>query len=204
MLGFMPRSLRLLLLVATIAAAGAAAFLAGRALAPPPERVATVLDNPQDVSDLVLTNVTDDRRVVLGDLVAQADWTLVFFGFVDCPDVCPLTMARLAETYRTLGEPDDLQIVMVTVDPERDTGERLANYVRGFHPAFLGLGGSSQDVAAAARRFFVGYSGNGVDIIHTEAVGLVDDRGRLRAVYGSSKVGGIGDDLVDLLAGSRL
>jgi len=204
MLGLMPKAVRLLLLVATLVAAGAAAFLAGRALAPPPERIATVLDNPQDVSDLALTNVTDDRRVVLGDLVAQSDWTLVFFGFVDCPDVCPLTMARLAETYRTLGEPSDLQVVMITVDPERDTGARLANYVRGFHPAFVGLGGSSQDVAAAARRFFVGYSGSGVDIVHTEAVGLVDARGRLRAVYGSSKVGGIGDDLVDLLAGSRL
>lgn len=204
MLGLMPKPVRLLLLVAALVAAGAAAFLAGRALAPPPERIATVLENPQDVSDLALTNVTDDRRVVLGDLVAQSDWTLVFFGFVDCPDVCPLTMSRLAETYRALGEPSDLQVVMITVDPERDTGTRLANYVRGFHPAFVGLGGSSQDVAAAARRFFVGYSGSGLDIVHTEAVGLVDDRGRLRAVYGSSKVGGIGDDLVDLLAGSRL
>lgn len=204
MLGLMPKPVRLLLLVAALFAAGAAAFLAGRALAPPPERIATVLENPQDVSDLALTNVTDDRRVVLGDLVAQSDWTLVFFGFVDCPDVCPLTMARLAETYRALGEPSDLQVVMITVDPERDTGTRLANYVRGFHPAFVGLGGSSQDVAAAARRFFVGYSGSGLDIVHTEAVGLVDDRGRLRAVYGSSKIGGIGDDLVDLLAGSRL
>lgn len=204
MLAPMPQAIRLPLLAVLVVAAGAAAFLAGRALAPPPERVATVLDNPQDVADLELTNVTDERRVKLGELAAQTDWTLVFFGFVDCPDVCPLTMARLAETYRTLGEPDDLQVVMITVDPERDTGERLANYVRGFHPAFIGLGGSSQDVAAAARRFFVGYSGSGVEIVHTEAVGLVDDRGRLRAVYGASKVGGIGDDLVDLLAGARL
>lgn len=190
--------------VATAVVAGLGAFLAGRALAPAPERIATVLDNPQDVSDLELVVASSGERRSVADLAAQADWTLVFFGFVDCPDVCPLTMARLAETYVTLGEPDDLQVLMITVDPERDVGARLASYVHGFHPDFIGLGGSSEDVATAARRFFIGYSGTGTEIIHTEAVGLVDAQGRLRAVYGSSKVARIGDDLVDLLAGARL
>ena len=204
MLGAMPRLLRTVLTAVLLIAAGAGAYLAGRLAAPPPERVATVLDNPQDVADLELTVAASGDRIRFGDLAAQADWTLVFFGFVNCPDVCPLTMARLAETYTVLGEPDDLQVVMITVDPERDVGDVLANYVRGFHPAFVGLGGSSQDIAATARRFFVGYSGTGQEIIHTEAVGLVDAQGRLRAVYGASKIGGIADDLVDLLAGARL
>lgn len=200
----MPRALRVLAAVALFALAGLGAFLAGRALAPPPERVATVLENPQDASDLELTLASDGRRVAFGELASEADWTLVFFGFVDCPDVCPLTMSRLAETYRELGEPDGLQVVMVTVDPERDGPERLHRYVSGFHPSFRGLTGSSSDVAAAARRFFIGYRGTGSAIAHTEAVGLVDADGRLRGVYGQGKVGRIGDDLVDLLAGSRL
>lgn len=208
MLGSMPWSLRTVALATAITVlavlAGVAAFLAGRALAPAPERVATVLDTPQDVSDLELEVASSGERVDLATLASQADWTLVFFGFVDCPDVCPLTMARLAETYVTLGEPDALQVAMITVDPDRDEGPRLANYVQAFHPSFVGLRGSSQDVAAAARRFFVGYSGTGTEIVHTEAVGLVDAQGRLRAVYGSSKIARIGDDLVDLLAGSRL
>jgi protein SCO1 len=188
----MPRALRVSLAVLLFAAAGVGAFLAGRALAPPPERIATVLDNPQDASDLELTAASDGRRVAFGELAAGSDWTLVFFGFVDCPDVCPLTMARLAETYRALGEPDDLQVVMITVDPKQDGPERLQRYVTAFHPSFVGLTGSSADIAAAARRFFIGYAGTGREIVHTEAVGLVDAGGRLRAVYGQGKVGRIG------------
>ena len=204
MLCAMHRLVRTVLTVVLLVAAGAGAYLAGRLAAPPPERSATVLENPQDAADLELTVAASGERVRFGDLAGRADWTLVFFGFVDCPDVCPLTMASLAQTYVALGEPNDLQVVMITVDPEHDVGEVLANYVRGFHPDFVGLGGSSQDIAAAARRFFVGYSGTGVEIIHTEAVGLVDADGRLRAVWGASKVGDIGDDVVDLLAGARL
>lgn len=204
MLRAMPRTLRFALIAVFIALAGVAAYVAGRSLAPGPERVATVLENPQDAADLELTLASDGRRVRLGELAGQARWTLVFFGFVDCPDVCPITMARLAELYRDLDEPGDLQVAMITVDPENDDAERLGRYVTGFHPDFAGLTGSSEDVAAAARRFFVGYNGSGEAIIHTEAVGLVDAEGRLRGVYGQGKVGRIGDDLVDLLAGGRL
>lgn len=200
----MPRTARYLLLAVGLAAAGFVAYTAGRWAAPPPDRAATVLDTPQDAAGLELTRARDATRVRLGDLADDAAWTLVFFGFVDCPDVCPLTMARLAETYRDLGEPDDLQVVMVTVDPERDGPERLRAYVEGFHPDFEGLTGSSQDVATAARTFFIGYNDAAGAIVHTEAVGLVDDEGRLRGVYGQGSLGGIGDDLVDLLAGGRL
>jgi protein SCO1/2 len=204
MLGAMPRPVRLVALVLLVVLAGAAAYLAGRSLAPSPERVATVLDTPQDAADLELTLAADGSRVRFGEVAERATWTLVFFGFVDCPDVCPITMARLAELYRDLGEPDALQVAMITVDPENDDAERLRRYVRGFHPSFVGLTGGSDDVAAAARRFFIGYNGTGGTIVHTEAVGLVDAEGRLRGVYGQGKLGRIGDDLVDLLSGGRL
>lgn len=200
----MPRPLRIVALALVVVLAGSAAYLAGRSLAPAPERVATVLDDPQDAADLELTLASDGSRVRFGDVAGRARWTLVFFGFVDCPDVCPITMARLAELYRDLGEPEDLQVAMVTVDPENDDAERLDRYVSGFHPDFVGLTGANADIAAAARRFFIGYSGTGEAIVHTEAVALVDAEGRLRGVYGQGKVGRIGDDVVDLLAGARL
>lgn len=200
----MPRALRLVALVLLVVLAGSAAYLAGRSLAPAPERVATVLENPQDAADLELTLAADGSRVRFGEVAGRARWTLVFFGFVDCPDVCPITLSRLAELYRDLGEPADLQVAMITVDPEHDDAERLKRYLSGFHPDFVGLTGDSADVAAAARRFFIGYNGSGETLVHTEAIGLVDAEGRLRAVYGQGKLGGIGDDLVDLLAGARL
>lgn len=199
----MNRPLRFLAIALTILAAGAGAYGLGRMLRPPPERVGTVLDEPQPTADLSLV-AADGERVTLGEVASRSAWTVVFFGFVNCPDVCPITMARLAETYRDLGEPRDLSVVMITVDPEHDTPEVLETYVDGFHPDFRGLGGSSGDVAAAASRFFVGYNGTGTDIVHTDAVALLDDAGRLRAVYTAEKVGRIGNDLVDLLEGRAL
>ena len=199
----MTRTARAFLIALAIVAAGIGAYAVGRLLAPTPERVGTLLENPQETADLTLT-ASGGERVTLGELASGSEWTLVFFGFVDCPDVCPLTMGRLAETYRELGEPEGLRVAMITVDPERDDPERLEAYVDGFHPAFVGLGGSSGDVAAAAKRFFVGYSSTEDGTIHTEAVALLDDEARLRAVYTQGKVARIGDDLVDLLDGRRL
>lgn len=199
----MSRSVRFLMIVLLVVAAGAGAYGLGRWLRPPPERVGTVLEKPQPTADLTLTPA-DGGRITLGELAGRAEWTLVFFGFVDCPDVCPLTMGRLAETYRELGEPEALQVAMVTVDPTNDDPERLEAYVDGFHPAFVGLGGSSEDVAAAAERFFIGHTATPDGIIHTEAVALLDPQARLRAVYVQESVAGIGEDLADLLAGRRL
>lgn len=187
---------------AALAGASLLAFRAGVALSPPPERVGTVLDQPQPTADLELRST--EGRVAMGEVAARADWTLVFFGFVDCPDVCPMTMSRLADTYRELGEPSDLQVVMVTVDPERDDPVRLERYVNGFHASFMGLGGSNTDVAAAAERFFVGYNGTGEGIAHTEAVALLDAEARLRMVYTQGNLYGLQRDLTSLLNGGRL
>ncbi|MDZ7799906.1 MAG: SCO family protein [Trueperaceae bacterium] len=198
----MRRTLWMVLGAVALAGAGLLAFRTGVALAPPPERVGTVLDQPQPTADLALRST--EGRVEMGGVAARADWTLVFFGFVDCPDVCPMTMSRLADTYRELGEPSDLQVVMVTVDPERDDPARLERYVDGFHPSFMGLGGSSEDVAAAAERFFIGYNGTGEGIAHTEAVALLDAEARLRVVYTQGNLHGLQRDLSSLLNGGRL
>ena len=90
----------------------------------------TALDNPVQVGDFTLTSASGEA--VLSDW--RGKYLLVFFGFTRCPDVCPLTLGRLAKTYRDLGEPEDVQVVMVSFDPETDTPARLERYLEGFHP----------------------------------------------------------------------
>ena len=81
-------------------------------------------------------------------------WTLVFFGFTHCPDICPTTMAELAELKAQLADTEarEVRIAMVSVDPARDTPERLAEYVAYFHQDFLGVTGEFADILSFAQR----------------------------------------------------
>src|SRR5690606_8150280 len=79
----------------------------------------------------------------------EGQWSLLFFGYTYCPDVCPLTLSVLNEFYKTR-EPDEVQIVFVTVDPERDTTTRLAEYIGYFNDEFTALGGSIEQVRSLA------------------------------------------------------
>lgn len=155
----------------------------------------TALDTPVQVDDFTLSSA--------GGKAALSDWRgkylLVFFGFTACPDVCPLTMGRLAKIYRDLGEPENVQVVMVSVDPETDTPERVERYVQGFHPSFVGLTGSTSDIAEAARTFFVGYRQLDKGVGHTDYVTLLDRKGMMQLVYSQEKVPRLGDDLKAIL-----
>jgi protein SCO1/2 len=83
---------------------------------------------------------------------------VVFFGFTQCPDVCPTSMQELAEVKRSLGaDGDRLQGIFVTVDPERDTAEVLKAYMGNFDPSFLALRGSPEQLAAVAKDFKIYY-----------------------------------------------
>ncbi len=160
----------------------------------------TALDSPVQVGDFTLTSA--DGKAALSDW--RGKYLLVFFGFTRCPDVCPLTLGRLAKTYRELREPEDVQVVMVSFDPETDTPARLERYLEGFHPSFVGLTGSTSDIAKAARTFFVGYQQLGDGFTHTDTVALLDREGRMRLVYGQDKVARIGEDLEKILGRGRL
>lgn len=193
----MSRPLRLALLFALLAVAAVGAYGLGVLLRPAPEMAGTALTNPVAIEGLALVDHHGAERVLADDF--RGEVTLVFFGFTRCPDVCPLTMARLARIYEDLGAPTELQVVMVTVDPEFDTPEVLGRYVTGFHPAFVGLTGTTSDIAAAARAFFVGYAGLGQDIAHTDVVAVLDRGGSLRYVYGQEDVMFLERDLPELL-----
>lgn len=101
----------------------------------------------------------DDR----GDSVGPQDWigraTMVFFGFTWCPDVCPTTLMDIADWLEGLGsDADQIRVAMITVDPERDSPEILAEYLSNFDPRIRGLTGSSDAIAKAAEAFGVTYT----------------------------------------------
>lgn len=113
--------------------------------------------------------------------------TLVYFGFTHCPDECPDTLAALARVKRQAAVPD-LQVLFVTVDPQRDTPAVLAAYLRHFDPSFLGLTGNPGEISRVAATLGIGISrvnlpGGGYDFDHTEAILLFDSRAREVGVF---------------------
>lgn len=131
----------------------------------------------------------------------------VFFGYTQCPDVCPTSLSTMAEVLRLLGpEAARVQVLFVTVDPERDTPELLAQYVPAFNPSFLGLYGDGPTTAAVARDFKVFYKKQGegahYTVDHSAGTYVYDPAGHLRLYikHGESP-GVIAEDLKILLAG---
>lgn len=148
----------------------------------------------------------DGRPRTLGDFKGKV--VVVFFGFTQCPDVCPTTMVELAQVKKALGaEGDRVQGVFVTVDPERDTPELLRAYVKNFDPSFVALRGSVDQTSAVAKEFKVFYakvpskSGEGYTVDHTAASFVFDAQGKVR-VYSRYGAGAqaLTDDLKVLLA----
>lgn len=142
--------------------------------------------------------------VNLADFRGQA--VLLFFGYTSCPDICPLTMAKLAGVMDELGDRRSrVQVLLISVDPAVDTPERLDAYATGFDPAFIGLGGSPAELAAVARAFgafageveedaapATGHEGHDARagtaparvIPHTSHVFGLDRAGRFRVLWG--------------------
>lgn len=116
----------------------------------------------------------------------------VFFGFTHCPDVCPTTLAEMAQVMRELGpDAEKVQVLLITVDPERDTAEVLRQYVPSFHASFLGLYGDADAIVRTAKEFKVFYQkqplpGGGYSVDHSAGTYIFDPAGRLRlyASYG--------------------
>jgi protein SCO1/2 len=128
----------------------------------------------------------NDRPVTLDSF--QGKLVVLFFGYTHCPDVCPTTLADMARALKLLPAKDaeQVRVLFVTVDPERDTAEVLKAYVPFFHPDFLGLRGTPEQVARAAREFRIVYRKHvepGADdylIDHSAGSYILDARGRLR------------------------
>jgi protein SCO1/2 len=154
------RPLRIAILVIVAFAAGLilARLLTPARIAPPETERATVLPEPRSLPPLDLVD-QDGRALPAGFFASH--WTLVFFGFTQCPDICPTTLATLAQVNAQLADLPDAarpRVLLISVDPERDPPERIAAYVRFFDPTFLGATGSAEATAAAAAAFGVPYA----------------------------------------------
>lgn len=143
------------------------------------------------------------RKRTLADFKGRV--VMLFFGFTQCPDVCPTALSRAAEVLRLLGDDGSkVQVIFATVDPERDTPELLKAYTAAFHPSFLGLYGDLTQTAATAADFRVVYrkvpTGSSYTMDHTAISYVFDRQGRLRlALRHADTARQVADDLAILL-----
>ena len=117
---------------------------------------------------------------------------LIYFGYTFCPDVCPITLSNLKMLMLSLEEKaEDVQVIFISIDPERDTFQKLKDYVPYFHPTFIGLTGSEAELASVAKKYQTFYlkqkveSEAGYLMAHTDVVILVDQNGKYRGRYKS-------------------
>ncbi|KRA00562.1 MAG: SCO family protein [Achromobacter sp.] len=126
---------------------------------------------------------TDGKTRSLADYRGHP--VMLFFGFTQCPDICPTALTRAVEIKTLLGkDADKLRVLFITVDPERDTPEILRAYTQAFDPGFVGLRGTAEQTRAAAQAFKVFYqkvpTGSSYTMDHTALTYLIDAEGKLR------------------------
>jgi protein SCO1 len=135
---------------------------------------------------------------------------VIFFGYTQCPDVCPTTLAALVQARNELG-PDAarVQVLFVTVDPDRDTAELLSNYVTAFDPSFIGLRGDADATARTAKEFKIlyqkqpGRTAESYTVDHSAGSFIFDPQGRLRLYVGNGQGADVfAHDLRELLRAS--
>jgi protein SCO1/2 len=123
----------------------------------------------------------------------RGKWLAIYFGYTFCPDICPTTMMELAQAFRALGSrAAAVQAIFVTVDPQRDKPDILAEYLKSFDQRFVGLTGTSAQISAAAKSFNVFYERNDTDdgnytYDHSSYIYLIDPGGRLALALTSDR-----------------
>jgi len=158
---------------------------------PPKLSQGTLLPSAKPVTDFQLT---DHRGQPFTLKNLKHNWTFAFFGYTHCPDVCPTSMAMLAQVQGNLEKQDGLdklpQVVFVSVDPERDTAALLSEFVPYFHADFIGASGDAQNTLNLTRQLGILYGkteGSAADnylVDHSAAIILLDPDGAFRAVFG--------------------
>ena len=167
-------------------AVGVAAFV----FAKPAKFSGTTFATPYPAAAEIDLTRSDGSRFRLSQL--RGDIVLLFFGYTSCPDVCPTTMAELRQALSELNAKDAerVKVVFVTVDPDRDSPERVQAYVDQFNPAFIGLSGSTTDLEkvwadyGVYREIADEQSAAGYIVDHTARVSLIDRQGNLRISFG--------------------
>lgn len=192
----MPNKQRLAIALLLMLAGFTAAFVAVFIFAPPQPGQpgasgapsGTIVTSQRKMPDFTLTD-QDGRPFSLSSLQGKA--VLMFYGYTNCPDICPLTMVEMLKSKRLLGDAaKDVAVVFVSVDGERDTPEVLKRYMAAFDPAFIGLTGAPDQVRAIAFEYGAAFEkqrppGTQAEYImaHTSYTYLLDRQGRWRMVF---------------------
>jgi protein SCO1/2 len=146
----------------------------------------TVIQSPEQSFDFTLASADGD--VSLSDY--RGKLVLIYFGYTFCPDICPATLANVAQAMRDI-DPNagNIQLIMISLDPERDTPEKLAEYVAHFHPSFIGITGSKDQLDEIASLYGIFYEktegtvNTGYMIDHTATLLVIDREGYLKLVF---------------------
>ena len=170
----------LVVLVATM-------FLLPRAQRGEPPQTATVLPEPRPLADVRFVDEAG-REAHLGDF--KGDFTLLFFGFTNCPDVCPLTLSLLAQVRADVASRAPRltpRVLFVSVDPHRDTPERIAAYLDGFDPEFVGVTAPDAELAPLLQALGVAvekheHGGANYNVVHNSAIYVLDPNAEWIAV----------------------
>ncbi|MDH4259310.1 MAG: SCO family protein [Gammaproteobacteria bacterium] len=185
------RTALFLVLAAALAGAATAWMMTRRAAAPQALEQATLFDAARPVPQFELA---DQAGRPFNRDSLRGQWTLMFFGFTNCPDVCPTTLATLADARRLLADlpAAELPVVaLVTVDPARDTPQALGRYVAHFDEHFLGVTGSPEAIEVLTHDLGVAVSigpeseDGYYTVDHTAAIFLIDPAAAFTAVFGS-------------------
>lgn len=145
-----------------------------------------LLPNPRQIAPFSLT---DQHGNEFTNAALLGHWSLMFFGFTSCPDVCPVTLSALAQAETKLSQSgpkklfDDLKVYFVSVDPDRDDPAKIDQYVSAFSPRFTGVTGSQEALAAFAQQLNVAFmkvpdNKGGYVIDHTGNIVVIDQKGR--------------------------
>lgn len=152
----------------------------------------TLLDSPRQVNEFALVGIDNQPFT---NVSLRGQWTMIFFGFTHCSSMCPTAMAELGKTYRLLEQKGARvlpNVVMVTLDPERDNLEHLGHYVKAFDPHFYGARGDNDAIRVMTRDMGIAYAkivrkgtndSQQDDIEHTGAVMLFNPQGHLVAFF---------------------
>lgn len=189
--------------------------------------VGAIFLQPQDAKDTVVAGLQtgelvtppvslpdfslhDQRNQPFTKASLVGHWSLIFPGFTHCPDICPTTLATLNRTREFIGSgADGLQVVLLSLDPERDTSEALAAYLAFFNEAFVGLTGEKQQLERLYAGLGIQYiripgAGSEYSVDHSAAVLLIDPEGRLAGYFMPPfKSDALAADLRPLLSGWR-
>ena len=168
----------------TVVLLGSAVFLyATSASHASPTLHGVVIDPPYAADDFTLQSDAGD--IHLSDFRGKV--VLLYFGYTFCPDICPATLVQLSQALEKVGDDaSKVQVVFISVDPDRDTPEILGKYARGFDPGFIGATSTPENIDAIAYQFGIYYekvpaaSGEGYTVDHTATVWVIDSSGNIR------------------------